>query len=179
MALAIRISNITKGSTNAVMVSSPSSNQASTYIKKEVILKSGFDSHLYFLNFSEEVRQIPIHYQTTEKNKTKSLPGKTPYKQFSASCFIKKIVPQACLSISWGLAGVVALCHVSKETVVSNITSRTISCMPLLSSITETKYLTSQLCEFTAMLTRSRQGPVNAEALWNLVQVKADQLSSI
>lgn len=34
IALAIRISNITKGSTNAVMVSSPSSNQASTYKRK-------------------------------------------------------------------------------------------------------------------------------------------------
>lgn len=48
MALAIRINSITKGSTKAVMVSSPSSNQASTYREKEkgnlgsIIIHTGF-----------------------------------------------------------------------------------------------------------------------------------------
>lgn len=50
MALAIRISKITKGSTKAVIVSSPSSNQANTYRKKNKVMSQQipFDLIKYF-----------------------------------------------------------------------------------------------------------------------------------
>ncbi len=172
MAFAIRISNITKGSTNAVMVSSPSSNQASTYIKKEVILKSGFDSHLYFLHFSEEVHQTPIHYQTVFQ-------GRHHLNSLVRHVFTFVCTSSMSLYIMRLGRGCGFMPCLETDCRQQHHKQGYISCMPLLGSIPETKYLTSQICECTGMLTRFRQGPMNAEALCNMVQIKIDQLSSI
>lgn len=66
MALAIRINNITKGSTKAVMVSSPSSNQASTYRKKDM-KKPGVKQSL-MLSLKLKKKKIPgtVKYQKLE-----------------------------------------------------------------------------------------------------------------
>lgn len=157
----MRISNITKGSTNAVMVSSPSSNQASTYKKTQqkyivgykqltISLKQTFN-HVWnlFLPF----RKLPYNERSSMIDTKESSREDTNWTFYYVIffCTLRMYFWNVRLGRNCGCAPGVKTDGLSSAT--------TQAWLYLIHA--KTKHLMSQLCEFTGMLTLSRKSGGN------------------